>query len=629
MFFSGKKYVSYTRKVPWRAAEEAVGLSVQQEAIQDYIRARGGVLLQEYSDPGDAAGADEAFRQMEADAASADHCDCVVIYSLYYGGASFQAVKRLFLETLPARGISFAVVKDSFDSADHSPGEIQGYFEAQIHKLHGDVFREWRRSKGAGFVLTNSVPYGYVRPNGASHLSKDGETAPYVQEIFAQFAAGKTAGQIAEWLNEAGADTPMMRRQRLQGAQVQPQKWNQMKVIQLLRNPVYTGGLVNKKRELLAEGCHEAYLSMEEFRALPGNDKVGTPRRQGRKKRTPEESLPFKLVCGECGTLLRRKWDRESGRGYYCCSRCRLDAENSMGQDLSAEGAACRKIWEKDILHAVVSILRRERDRALVVEERLQNGLGQKEWEVYQDDLALRTRDVLAELEEEQLQRVPLYEKRRNGEISQEEYESRLGEYQRNFLDLDRVLETVLEDVKRRKLAYSLKNPWVLLFAHAELPKEPAAPGQEMSKGASLSSESAGLLDRETANRLIDKVELYPDMETVFRKTRENLLTAFLDQRTVEELLQTADLTDWDQEIALLVHVKKELWRQLLPDEWLSERRTDSDEGRAGKGRADSGEGRADKGRAGRRKADPGEGRAGKRKSDPGEGRADERSVRR
>ena len=54
--------------------------------------------------------------------------------------------------------------------------------------MHAEIMFAWRKKQGAGFRLTNSVPYGYIRRNGESNMVKDEEVAPYLSEVFSRYS---------------------------------------------------------------------------------------------------------------------------------------------------------------------------------------------------------------------------------------------------------------------------------------------------------------------------------------------------------------------------------------------------------------------------------------------------------
>ena len=75
--------------------------------------------------------------------------------------------------------------------------------------MHAEIMFAWRKKQGAGFRLTNSVPYGYIRRNGESNMVKDEEVAPYLSEAFSRYASGQKMRDIAKWLNEQNVEPPM------------------------------------------------------------------------------------------------------------------------------------------------------------------------------------------------------------------------------------------------------------------------------------------------------------------------------------------------------------------------------------------------------------------------------------
>lgn len=94
------------------------------------------------------------------------------------------------------------------DTRAVSRKEVEDYFEAKRCEMHAEIMFAWRKKQGAGFRLTNSVPFGYIRRNGESNMIKDEEVAPYLSEAFSRYASGRKMRDIAKWLNEQGVEPP-------------------------------------------------------------------------------------------------------------------------------------------------------------------------------------------------------------------------------------------------------------------------------------------------------------------------------------------------------------------------------------------------------------------------------------
>lgn len=110
--------------------------------------------------------------------------DCIIVASMYYCGPGFPAARQSIKETLYETGVDLIVLEEGLDTRTASRKEVEDYFEEKRCEMHAEIMFAWRKKQGAGFRLTNSVPYGYIRRNGESNMVKDEEVAPYLSEVF-------------------------------------------------------------------------------------------------------------------------------------------------------------------------------------------------------------------------------------------------------------------------------------------------------------------------------------------------------------------------------------------------------------------------------------------------------------
>lgn len=89
---------------------------------------------------------------------------------MYYCGPDFPAARQAIKETLYATGIDLIVLDEGLDTRTASRKEVEDYFEAKRCEMHAEIMFAWRRKQGAGFRLTSSVPFGYIRRNGESNM---------------------------------------------------------------------------------------------------------------------------------------------------------------------------------------------------------------------------------------------------------------------------------------------------------------------------------------------------------------------------------------------------------------------------------------------------------------------------
>ena len=160
------KCVSYTRTIPWKNHKGELTIADQNQRIAEY--------LAEMIDDG----VEQKF-------------DCIIVASMYYCGPDFPAARQAIKETLYETGVNLIVLEEGLDTRTASRKEVEDYFEEKRCEMHAEIMFAWRKKQGAGFRLTNSVPFGYIRRNGESNMVKDEEVASYLSEAFSRYASGQ------------------------------------------------------------------------------------------------------------------------------------------------------------------------------------------------------------------------------------------------------------------------------------------------------------------------------------------------------------------------------------------------------------------------------------------------------
>lgn len=202
------KCVSYTRTLPWKNHQGELAIAEQNQRIAAYLAEHKELdLLKKYSDRKNDEKARTAFDQMTDDGVERKF-DCIIVASMYYCGPDFPAARQAIKETLYATGIDLIVLDEGLDTRTASRKEVEDYFEAKRCEMHAEIMFAWRRKQGAGFRLTNSVPFGYIRRNGESNMIKDEEVAPYLREAFSRYASGQKMRNIAKVVERARRGTP-------------------------------------------------------------------------------------------------------------------------------------------------------------------------------------------------------------------------------------------------------------------------------------------------------------------------------------------------------------------------------------------------------------------------------------
>ena len=234
--------------------------------------------------------------------------------------------------TFPQHGVRYIAINDNYDTADPNSvnndfAGIKNWFNEFYARDTSRKIRAVQKAKGErGVPLTVNVPYGYVKdPEDSKHWIVDAEAAAVVKRIFQMAMEGRGPSQIATQLTKDEVLTPtaykqMQGRKTPQSAPVNPYRWQDSTIVNILQRREYTGCTVNfktytnsiwdkKQRETPLEdqaifyGTHEPIITVEVF------DKVQQLRQQRhRRSKTGKTSLFSGLVyCGDCGEKM-----------YYC-----------------------------------------------------------------------------------------------------------------------------------------------------------------------------------------------------------------------------------------------------------------------------------------------------------------------
>ena len=395
------KCVSYTRTIPWKNHKGELTIADQNQRIAEYLAEHKELNLQKrYSDRKNAENAGAAFDKMIDDGVE-QKFDCIIVASMYYCGPDFPAARQAIKETLYETGVNLIVLEEGLDTRTASRKEVEDYFEEKRCEMHAEIMFAWRKKQGAGFRLTNSVPFGYIRRNGESNMVKDEEVAPYLSEAFSRYASGQKMGDIAKWLNEQNVEPPMKHKKRIQGKpyEGEPDLWTSDNLRGLFRNPTYTGAASNGSHQIIAENCHEPYMTKEQFYALPCNMRQGENKKSTRKKYKKPNPLAKRTIC-TCGRPLYWHKDKKTGEELFYCSYCRAHKEN--GKELKVPAAA---VYKK-----VIDAMEGEHQEEEKMYSAIQQGTGRKAIEAVRAESSMQMKTILAELNMEQFRRVPLYE---------------------------------------------------------------------------------------------------------------------------------------------------------------------------------------------------------------------------
>lgn len=323
-----------------------------------------------------------------------------------------------------------------------------------------------------GRVIINPFTLGYKKEGDNYAIIE--EEAEIVRGIFRDFIAGDTARQIADRLNADGKTTK------------QGKAWQASAVLNILSNDKYTGNAVLGKtfkpdvlspRRILNEGqapsyyvqnSHPAIISQEMFDIAQAERKrrneLRSTAKTGKGKYSQKYVLSGLLICGECGGKFRRGVRKltngEAVSVWRCITHTKSNKECSIGP-----------LKEEDVLNAYKRALNRlvgESSGIIeIIRQATEEGL---QVEVHEDVELIR--DELMNARKEVLE---LFKGRKDGKISNEEYNQKYEEYSRRIIELEDREKTANEQTLQKQLAQRrLKEAYELLVdaANKELDVE-------------------------------------------------------------------------------------------------------------------------------------------------------------
>lgn len=306
-----------------------------------------------------------------------------------------------------------------------------------------------KRFKDGDVLISYRNTLGYTKEGKKGYAIVDSE-AEIVRRIYREYLTGRTMRDIAKGLNSDGITTKLGNR------------WQANAVEGILGNEKYTGNAIlgksykpdvlSKKRlnndgqapSYYVENSHPAIISQETFDMVQAErlrrHEMRSSDKTGKGKYSSMYAYSGLLICGECGGKLRRFGRRlangETVRIWLCITHqhrpdlCKVRAIKELDIDKAYERAVKRLLGD---MSEVVDMVKKNIEAEVNVGE---NG-----------NLA----PVQTRIEEIQEEIHDIFRKRRNWEISKEEYNSRYAALSEEYSELhEKELELKDADVQKQ-----------------------------------------------------------------------------------------------------------------------------------------------------------------------------------
>ncbi len=332
--------------------EESNSITGQRELLRDYIAQRPE--LREYAvrvDDGFSGSTFErpSFQKMIEDV-RAGRTDCIIVKDLSRFGRNYLDAGEYIEKIFPFLGVRFIAVNDNYDSLGDkkSSDDLIIPFknlinEAYCRDISVKIRSQLEIKRKNGQFLGAFATFGYLKDEqNKNRLVVDQYAADIVRDIFKWKLEGISPQDIADTLNKLGVLSPMEYKRSLGMKYTTSFKtnskalWSAGSVIRVLKNPIYTGVLIQGRettpsykvhRRVTKEenewtviaDSHEAIISQIDFDSVQKVLKCDT-------RRSPDDKavglFSGMIFCGDCGASMVRKTvpAGEKKYVYYICS---------------------------------------------------------------------------------------------------------------------------------------------------------------------------------------------------------------------------------------------------------------------------------------------------------------------
>ena len=335
-------------------SSESMSISNQRAMLMEYCEERAWKVFDIYIDDGFSGTTFErpGFQRMIEDIKSGS-INVVLTKDLSRLGRNYVMTGQYTDFFFPEHGVRYVAVNDSYDSAkeDNDIAPFKNILNEMYAKDISKKVRSMRSiSAKQGKFMGSKPPFGYIKsPDDKHMLIPDQPAAEIVKRLFREFAGGDSGRNIAAKLNDEGVDTPAVYYFKKTGKRATRgdncQQWGSATIIQLLKNQVYIGNMVQCKRKVqsfktkkrvvngpedwvIVENTHEALIDgytwdcvqrrMDKTKKAPSNHAI-------KKTNITEINLFSGIIhCADCGAAMafnHKERKDGAGKNFYRCSR--------------------------------------------------------------------------------------------------------------------------------------------------------------------------------------------------------------------------------------------------------------------------------------------------------------------
>lgn len=253
-------------------------------------------------------------------------------------GRDYIGTGELVEKFFPEHNVRYIAVTDNIDTYLDSTNNDIAPFKAIMNDFYAkDISKKIKSSLKAkmkeGKYVGGRTPFGYTKdPDNKNKLVINEEQAIIVKRIFDMSLNGLSYYKIADILTKEKIKTPASYYNFEWCGNYNPSlnKWNSKTIYDILTNRIYTGDLVQNKRNkvnykvkkvvrnnpkdyIIVENTHEAIIEKNIFNEVQRK----LPKNVGRNEKKEQNLLDGLLYCGDCGHRISVQARRKKDNKHY------------------------------------------------------------------------------------------------------------------------------------------------------------------------------------------------------------------------------------------------------------------------------------------------------------------------
>lgn len=505
---------------------ESMSISNQRDMLMSYCKERGWKVYDIYVDDGFTGTNFErpGFQRMIGDIEEG-YVSVVLTKDLSRLGRNYVMTGQYTDFFFPEHGVRYVAVNDSYDSAkeDNDIAPFKNILNEMYAKDISKKIRSARQiSAKQGKFMGSKPPFGYVKSPEDKHLLViDPPAAEIVKRLFREFASGESGRNMATQLNTEGVDTPAEYYFKQTGKRATRsdtlQQWGSCTILQLLRNQVYIGDMVQCKRKVssfktkkrlvtnpdawvIVEGTHEPIIDRFTWECV--QRRLDKTKRKSvcnsiRATRSGDINVFSGIIrCADCGAAMAfNKRVNKNGTKYrfYRCSRYANSGSKSCSMHF-VDADTLESIILSDIQFYAKTAVTDEKK----LMDRLLSFSGQeRQNEKAAQGKALRDATNRISFIEDASKR--LFEEKIAGNVPESLFRKMLSDYENELSELEAKAEDIRQNVQEEVNSESDVKAWIKLIKECV---------------------SINSLDRATAFQLIDHVDVHEQTDEKGHKSQ-------------------------------------------------------------------------------------------------------------